>query len=234
MKRALNRKNNELRKIDIQIGIQKDPAGSVMISYGNTKVLCSATIEEKSPPWMSSPTGWVTAEYAMLPGAGSNRISRVRKGRSEEIQRLIGRSLRAAMDLKILGNRTIIIDCDVIQADAGTRTASITGGFIALSLAVQKLIHEDKLELNPIIRSVASVSCAVVDNEILLDPDYSEDARAWVDMNFVMGSNGEFIEIQGTGEKGTFSEKQLLEMISVARQGCNEIFKLHETVSGLG
>ncbi|MBU1221444.1 ribonuclease PH [Myxococcota bacterium] len=231
MERKNSRRNNELRPVQIQTGIQKDPDGSVLISYGETKIICCATIENKTPSWSSdSSKGWITAEYNMLPGSTGSRSPRVRKGRNEEIQRLIGRSLRASIDLTALGPRTITIDCDVLVADAGTRTASITGGFVALCLAIQKLIFTGKLELNPVIHNVVSVSCALCDGEIIVDPDYSEDSKAQVDMNFVIAGNGEFIEIQGTGEKSTFNDSQLLEMISYAKEAGRQLMEIQDQV----
>ena len=211
-----NRKNDELREIKITKNFIMHPEGSVLIEFGNTKVICNATVEEKVPPFLKgSGSGWVTAEYSMIPRATNVRTQReVNKGkptgRTMEIQRLIGRSLRSAVDLKKLGERTIIVDCDVIQADGGTRTASITGGYLALETAVEQLINSGLLSQNPVIAKVAAISVGKVKGEILLDLEYSEDSLAEVDMNIVMNSKNEFIEIQGTGEEATFSYDELI------------------------
>ncbi|MGM0597112.1 MAG: ribonuclease PH [Myxococcota bacterium] len=221
------RKNNQMREIQVETEIQKDPAGSVLISFGQTKVLCSASVEERVPRWLDEEgKGWVTAEYAMLPGSTGERKSRRIGGREKEIQRLVGRSLRASVDLKKIGERTITIDCDVIQADGGTRTASITGGYIALSQSIRKLMLAGKIKELPLKESVASVSCAIIDGEILLDPDYKEDFKADVDMNFVFDGNGNFVEVQGTVEGKTFAENELLKMIEFAKKGSKELTKI--------
>ena len=220
-----NRKNDELREIKITKNFIMHPEGSVLIEFGNTKVICNATVEEKVPPFLKgSGSGWVTAEYSMIPRATNVRTQReVNKGkptgRTMEIQRLIGRSLRSAVDLKKLGERTIIVDCDVIQADGGTRTASITGGYLALETAVEQLINSGLLSQNPVIAKVAAISVGKVKGEILLDLEYSEDSLAEVDMNIVMNSKNEFIEIQGTGEEATFSYDELIKYIEVAKKG---------------
>ncbi|MCP1225287.1 ribonuclease PH [Sebaldella sp. S0638] len=227
-----NRKNEELREIKITKNFIIHPEGSVLIEFGNTKVICNATVEEKVPPFLKgSGSGWVTAEYSMIPRATNVRTQReVNKGkptgRTMEIQRLIGRSLRSAVNLKKLGERTIIVDCDVIQADGGTRTASITGGYLALETAVAKLLDAGLLKENPIIAKVAALSVGKVNNEILLDLEYSEDSAAEVDMNIVMNSKNEFIEIQGTGEEATFTYDELLKFIEVARKGFEKLFEL--------
>ena len=227
-----NRKNEELREIKITKNFIIHPEGSVLIEFGNTKVICNATVEEKVPPFLKgSGSGWVTAEYSMIPRATNVRTQReVNKGkptgRTMEIQRLIGRSLRSAVNLKKLGERTIIVDCDVIQADGGTRTASITGGYLALETAVAKLLDAGLLTENPIIAKVAALSVGKVNNEILLDLEYSEDSTAEVDMNIVMNSKNEFIEIQGTGEEATFTYDELLKFIEVARKGFEKLFEL--------
>ncbi len=213
-----------MREIKVVTGIQKDPAGSVLISFGQTKVLCSASVDERVPRWLNKEgQGWVTAEYAMLPGSTGDRKSRRIGGREKEIQRLVGRSLRAAVDLKKIGERTITIDCDVIQADGGTRTASITGGYIALSQAIRAIMLAGKIKELPLKESVASVSCAIIDGKVFLDPDYSEDFRADVDMNFVFDGRGNFVEVQGTAEGKTFDETELLRMIEFAKKGCKEL-----------
>ena len=227
-----NRKNDELREIKITKNFIMHPEGSVLIEFGNTKVICNATVEEKVPPFLKgSGSGWVTAEYSMIPRATNVRTQReVNKGkptgRTMEIQRLIGRSLRSAVDLKKLGERTIIVDCDVIQADGGTRTASITGGYLALETAVEQLINSGLLSENPVIAKVAAISVGKVNNEILLDLEYSEDSSAEVDMNIVMNNKNEFIEIQGTGEEATFSYDELIKFIEVAKKGFEKLFEI--------
>ena len=210
-----NRKKDEIREIRISKEYIKYPEGSVLIELGNTKVICNATVEEKVPPFLKgSSKGWITAEYSMLPRATNTRTKRESSngkltGRTMEIQRLIGRSLRAAIDLKKLGERTIMIDCDVIQADGGTRTAAITGGYLALELAVNKLLDSGKITENPIVSKIAAISVGIVDGEVLLDLEYEEDSRAEVDMNIIMNDRGEFVEIQGTGEGKTFNLKEI-------------------------
>ncbi len=227
-----NRENDELREIKITKNFIMHPEGSVLIEFGNTKVICNATVEEKVPPFLKgSGSGWVTAEYSMIPRATNIRTQReVNKGkptgRTMEIQRLIGRSLRSAVDLKKLGERTIIVDCDVIQADGGTRTASITGGYLALETAVEQLINSGLLSKNPVIAKVAAISVGKVNGEILLDLEYSEDSLAEVDMNIVMNSKNEFIEIQGTGEEATFSYDELIKFIEVAKKGFEKLFEI--------
>ena len=227
-----NRKNDELREIKITKNFIMHPEGSVLIEFGNTKVICNATVEEKVPPFLKgSGSGWVTAEYSMIPRATNVRTQReVNKGkptgRTMEIQRLIGRSLRSAVDLKKLGERTIIVDCDVIQADGGTRTASITGGYLALETAVEQLINSGLLSQNPVIAKVAAISVGKVKGEILLDLECSEDSLAEVDMNIVMNSKNEFIEIQGTGEEATFSYDELIKFIEAAKKGFEKLFEI--------
>ncbi len=227
-----NRKNDEMREVKVTKNYIMYPEGSVLIEFGNTKVICNATIEEKVPPFLrGSGSGWITAEYSMLPRATNNRVQRESAkgrimGRTMEIQRLIGRALRSAIDLSKLGERTVIIDCDVIQADGGTRTASITGAYLALELAIEKLIDEGKLNEIPILSKVAAVSVGKVRNEILLDLEYEEDSRADVDMNIVMNNKGEFIEIQGTGEEATFTQKELLDFIKISENAFEILFNL--------
>ncbi|WP_068267581.1 ribonuclease PH [Caviibacter abscessus] len=230
--RENNRKNNELRKIKVTNNYIIHPEGSVLIEFGNTKVICNATIEEKIPPFLKGKgSGWVTAEYSMLPRATNTRNKRESStgkisGRSMEIQRLIGRALRSCLDLTKLGERTITIDCDVIQADGGTRTASITGGYLALELAIQKLLDNGVLEINPLISKVAAISVGKVNGELMLDLDYKEDCRAQVDMNIVMNNKHEYIEIQGTGEESTFVYSELLEFLSLANEAFEFLFLL--------
>ena len=230
------RKANELRKIKVTKNFIKQDCASVLLEWGNTVVLCAATVEENVPPYvLGTGKGWVTAEYSMLPAATATRnkrdISKLKLSpRSTEIQRLIGRSLRAAVDMEKLGERSIIIDCDVISADGGTRCASITGGFIALALACNKLLKEGAISENPIVKQVAAVSVGVLEGEILCDLEYVEDSRAEVDMNVVMTSEGDFVELQGTGEHGTFKDEELKKLISSAKGGLKKIFAIQQKV----
>lgn len=227
--RTDERNHNALRPVKITRNYIVHPAGSVLIEMGNTKVICTAMIEEKVPPFLKGAnSGWVTAEYGMLPGSTGQRKQRNTKGidgRSQEIQRLIGRSLRSIVDLKALGERTIWIDCDVIQADGGTRTASITGAYVALKDAVDSLIANGQLTESPIKTAVAAVSVGIVEGEVLLDLCYEEDSKAHVDMNMVMTGDGEFIEIQGTGEEKPFSKKQLEDMMAVGELGIKALIE---------
>ncbi len=210
--------------------------GSVLIEVGETKVICAATLEERVPPWLKGKgSGWVTAEYGMLPRSSKDRIPResVRgkvSGRTQEIQRLIGRSLRAVVDLSKLGERTVWIDCDVIQADGGTRTASISGAFVALSLALQASRTAGALSQDPILDHVAATSIGIVNSEYLLDLDYSEDSTAEVDMNVVMTGSGEFVEVQGTAESKPFSKEALAGMLALASAGITEIVERQREV----
>ena len=227
-----NRKNNEMREVKVTKNYIMPPEGSVLIEFGNTKVICNATIEEKVPPFLKGKgTGWVTAEYSMLPRSTNTRNQREASkgkvtGRTMEIQRLIGRALRSSVNLQKLGERSIIIDCDVIQADGGTRTASITGGYIALEIAVKKLIDSGKLTSSPIISKVAAISIGKVRGEILLDLDYVEDSKADVDMNIIMNDKDEFIEIQGTGEESTFTQTDLLSFIEISKDAFSKLFSI--------
>jgi ribonuclease PH len=225
------RQKNQLREIAINTEFLSN-VPSVLISMGNTRVLCAATVVESVPPFlMGSGKGWLTAEYSMLPASTASRNRRERfkiSGRTQEIQRLIGRSLRAIIDLHKLGERTITIDCDVIEADGGTRTASITGGYIALALAIQKLMKNGILKANPLKGKCAAISVGIVNGKPILDLCYREDVKADVDMNVVMMDNNKFIEIQGTGEESVFSHKQLQEMLSLAEKGINELFENQE------
>jgi len=226
------RKNDEMREVRVTKNYIMHPEGSVLIEFGNTKVICNATVEEKIPPFLrGSGTGWITAEYSMLPRATNNRVQREASkgklaGRTMEIQRLIGRALRSSIDLSKLGERTIIIDCDVIQADGGTRTASITGAYLAMELAIEKLIDERKLNEIPIISKVAAISVGKIKNDILLDLEYEEDSKADVDMNIIMNDKGEFIEIQGTGEEATFTQDDLMKFIAVSKNAFEKLFEL--------
>ena len=221
----IDRRNDEIRKLKITNNYLEYPHGSVLIEMGSTKIICTAIVEEKVPPFLKGKkTGWITAEYSMLPGSTMTRKVRgVSKGkldgRSTEIQRLIGRSLRSVVDLTKLGERTIWIDCDVIQADGGTRTASITGGYIAMIVAMKRLKSEGLINEIPVDNYVSAISVGKVGEEILLDLEYSEDSRAIVDMNIVMTDEGKFIEIQGTGEESPFTIEELNEMIEYAKKG---------------
>jgi len=228
------RRPNQLRAISFEAGIAPYATGSVLVSFGDTRVICAATIEPKVPGWMRHQGvkgGWLTAEYSMLPYSTLDRKSRDISrgkidGRTVEIQRLIGRSLRAVVDLQKLGAKTLWIDCDVLQADGGTRTASITGAYLATRLAVQKLMDEKKLAENPLRDSVAAVSVGVCDNRELLDLDYVEDKDADVDFNVVMTGQGQFVEVQGSGEEATFSHDQLQNLIKIAQPGLEELSAL--------
>lgn len=237
MARHDGRDYNELRPVSIELGYLKYPHGSALISCGDTRVLCTVQIEEKVPPFVESrsvPQGWLTAEYALMPASGLSRNARAGygkttvKGRVHEIQRLIGRSMRCALDLTKIGQRTIMIDCDVLQADGGTRTASITGAMVALEMAVKKLMNEGKITKNPIINRIAAVSIGIVDGKPHLDLDYPEDSNAETDLNLVMSKAGGFIEIQGTAEHGTYTRTQLNEMINYGEAGIKELFALQD------
>lgn len=227
-----NRKNNEIRPVKVTKNYIMHPEGSVLIEFGNTKVICNATIEEKIPPFMrGTGKGWINAEYSMLPRATDSRNKREShqgkiKGRTMEIQRLIARSLRAAVDLDKLGERSIIIDCDVIQADGGTRTASITGGFLAMEEAINKLVENRTLKENPIKSKVAAISIGKVNGQLMLDLEYSEDSIADVDMNIVMNDKHEYIELQGTGEESTFNYLELMKMLEMANVAFEDLFLL--------
>lgn len=224
------RQVNELRRIDIQTNVFKHPEGSVVISFGDTQVICSATIEESVPPFLrGSETGWVSAEYSMLPRATNTRNRRESSkgklsGRTMEIQRLIGRSLRAVVDLEKFGERSIIVDCDVIQADGGTRTASITGAFVALQLAINKLMQTGELSENPIKEHLAAISVGILeDDSYAVDLDYIEDSACQVDMNLVMTESGRFVEIQGTGEEATFDGDQLNHLLHYGKEAIESL-----------
>ncbi len=228
------RAHNELRPVTIVENFTDAPLASVLISCGNTRVLCTASVEEKVPAFrFDSGGGWLSAEYSMLPGATSRRSRRgVSKGkldgRSTEIQRLIGRSLRAAFDLDAMGQRSLWIDCDVLQADGGTRTASITGGYTAARIAIERLIHDGVGTRASLLPAVAAVSVGIVDGQAYLDLDYPLDSRAEVDMNVIMNAAGGFIEVQGTGEQGTFSRAQLDELLALAEAGIGQLLETSE------
>jgi ribonuclease PH len=234
--RADGRRLDQLRTVEFRNHFAPHATGSTLVEWGNTRVICGVTVEDTIPRWMKEqgvPGGWITAEYSMLPYSTLQRKQRDSTrgkidGRSQEIQRLIGRAMRAALDLEKLGPRTIWVDCDVVQADGGTRTAAITGSFVALSLAIRKLMAEGKLTINPVLHGVAAVSVGLVEERPLLDLCYAEDAAAAVDLNLVMNSAGEFIELQGTGEEATFSDSQLGEMLKLGRAGIGELLKLQQ------
>ena len=234
--RADGRSANQIRPLRFQNHIAPYAAGSTLIEWGKTRVICGVTIEENVPRWMKEQGvtgGWITAEYSMLPYSTLQRKQRdITKGkidgRSQEIQRLIGRAMRAALDLEKLGTRTIWVDCDVLQADGGTRTAAVTGAFVALSLAIRKLLATGKLAADPIRHAIAAVSVGILEKRALLDLCYTEDAAAEVDLNLVVNSAGEFIELQGTGEEATFSETQLAEMLALGKGGVGELLALQQ------
>ena len=237
MKRADGREFNELRPIKITTDFVKFAEGSCLIECGDTKVLCCASIENRTPPHVPEGEGWVTAEYSMLPRANRERskrdVSKLKLSpRSAEIQRLVGRSLRAAVDMSKLGEHTITIDCDVIQGDGGTRTASVTGGFIALALACRKLVEEGVLASSPIRHYVTGISAGIVDDTALLDLQYSEDSRAQVDLNCVMNELGEIIELQGTGEGRSFTLEEQQELVRLCATGNKELLAIQRQVLG--
>lgn len=237
--RVDGRESLQLRPIHIETNYLKHPEGSVLISVGDTKVICTASIEERVPPFLRGEgKGWITAEYSMLPRAtGSRNIRESSKGkvtgRTMEIQRLIGRSLRAIVDLGAIGERTVWIDCDVIQADGGTRTASITGAYVAMVLALNGLAEKKSLAKFPITDFLAATSVGILTaNETVLDLNYIEDSSAQVDMNLVMTGNGEFVEIQGTGEESTFSYQQLQELLQAGQEGLMELIEFQKKALG--
>lgn len=238
MDRLNNRTNDQLRTVKITRNYIIHPDGSVLIEVGNTKVICTAVIEDRVPPFLKGTgKGWVSAEYSMIPGSTKTRKSRdVNKGkidgRSQEIQRLIGRSLRSVVNLDLIGERTIWIDCDVIQADGGTRTASITGAFVAMADAFNKLLVNKQIAKMPIKAFVSAVSVGMIKGEAILDLCYEEDSSADVDMNIVMTNKEEFVEIQGTGEEATFTHGDLMSLISLATKGCKELYKLQREALG--
>jgi ribonuclease PH len=239
--RADGRKNNELRPLRVTPSYIKTADGSVLIEMGDTRVICTAKLEERVPPFLrNSGKGWITAEYGMLPGSSRERIGRESSrgkvgGRTHEIQRLIGRSLRAVAELNSLGERTIWIDCDVIQADGGTRTASITGAYVALVEAARGWLQRGLISVDPIKDSVAAISIGIVDGKMLLDLCYEEDSKADVDMNFVMTGSGKFIEVQGTAESAPFTKRQMERMAEIAQDGIRQLLKAQKkTIAALG
>ena len=233
-----NRENNQLRPMSFVRNFTKHAEGAVLVSYGDTKVLCTASIETQVPRWFKGTgKGWITAEYGMLPRATHDRTQREaakgkQSGRTQEIQRLIGRSLRAMVDLEKLGENTIHIDCDVLQADGGTRTASITGAAVALVDALEKLQAAKKLKADPLVGLVAAVSVGIKNGEVLLDLNYSEDSSCDTDLNVVMTQKGEFIEIQGTAEEKPFTRAQVDEMLAIAEEGIKQLIAEQQAVLG--
>ena len=230
--RTAGRTSEDIRDLTIEPHISPYAEGSCLICVGNTHVICTASVDEKVPPFLRGiGRGWITAEYGMLPHATHSRMDREaargkQSGRTQEIQRLIGRSLRAIVDLEKLGERQIKIDCDVIRADGGTRTASITGGWVALSLAVEDLMQKGLITTMPLRDQVAAISCGLVAGEALADLDYNEDSNAETDANFVLTASGGIVEIQGTAEQHPFSELQLMEMMTLAKKGCRHLFEV--------
>ena len=238
--RADGRLADQLRPVRFQNGIAPHATGSTLIEWGNTRVICGVTVEEAVPRWMKEQGvtgGWITAEYSMLPYSTLTRKQRdIAKGkidgRSQEIQRLIGRAMRAAIDLEDFGPRTVWLDCDVLQADGGTRTAAITGSFVALSLALRKLAAAGKLAAGPVLKPIAAVSAGIVGSLPLLDLTYEEDAAAAVDMNLVMNGAGEFIELQGTGEESAYTGEQLAAMLALGKTGIQQLLALQQAALG--
>ena len=231
MTRPSGRANNALRNVTLEPGFSLHAEGSCLVKFGNTHVLCTASVDERVPPFLrNAGKGWVTAEYGMLPRSTHTRTDREaargkQGGRSLEIQRLIGRSLRAVADLSILGERQIIVDCDVLQADGGTRTASITGGWVALAIAVENLLLQGKISSSPLTDQVAAISCGIVGDEVFLDLDYSEDSTAKADANFVMTTRNQVVEFQATAEESAFEKSVLDKMWLLAIEGCSFLFK---------
>ena len=232
--RPSNRAPDEMRKVSFERGVARYAEGSCLVKFGNTHVLCAASLEDKPPPWLRGQgKGWVTAEYAMLPRATSTRTRRESStgkvsGRTQEIQRLIGRSLRAVVDLPKLGERQITLDCDVIQADGGTRTAAISGAWIALSDCLKWMLQRSILKESPLRDHVAAISCGIVKGQPVIDLDYAEDSTAETDANFVMTGKGNIVEIQGTAEKTPFTEEQFLGLLALARRGIGKLVELQK------
>ena len=236
--RNFNRKNNQIRPVSIKKNFNINAHGSCLISIGNTKVICTATFETEVPPWLKNKeSGWLTAEYGMLPTSTNSRNKPEAKqgkqsGRTIEIQRLIGRSLRTILDLQVFPSKQFIIDCDVIEADGGTRTAAITGAYVALALAVKKLLKKGILTQNPIKDSISAISCGIVNGKILVDLDFIEDSRADVDANFVFTQKSGVSEVQISGEKSTFSLKTINQMLKLSLESIEKISRLQEKVIG--
>ena len=232
MGRTDGREVDELREISFTRDFTTMADGSILVTFGNTSVLCTASVDEDVPRWMrGTGTGWVTAEYSMLPGSSPERIRRETKGpkgRTQEIQRLIGRSLRAVCDMELLGERQVTVDCDVLQADGGTRVASICGGYLALHDALSRLLFRKQITTHPITEACAAVSVGIIHGQSRLDLPYEEDSKADTDMNVVMTESGEFIEVQGTAERFSFSKDELSELLILAEKGINEIIDLQK------
>lgn len=234
--RPSKRQNNQLRKISIEPDVLNHAEGSCLVKFGNTHVICSASFDDTLPRFLRGQNkGWVTAEYGMLPRSTNQRMHREstngkQSGRTLEIQRLIGRSMRAAIDLNLLGERQILVDCDVINADGGTRTAAITGSYVALHLAIRNLMDRKILRKNPLTSQISAISCGIYNGEAVVDLDYNEDSTAEVDANFVFNQKGNLIEIQGTGEEGDFTTKQLMQMLELAQNAANELFAAQNKV----
>ena len=237
--RPSGRAPNQMRDVTIEPNFNKHAEGSCLVKFGDTHVICTATVENRVPPWLrDAGHGWVTAEYGMLPRSTNSRINREatrggQGGRTHEIQRLIGRSLRAITDLKALGEMQVRIDCDVIQADGGTRTASITGGYVALHLACHNLVELGVIKEIPLLGQLAAVSCGIYEDTAVLDLDYPEDCNAEADANFILTGTAEIVEIQGTAEDQPFSEAHLLEMLALAKKGVGELIDIQKSVLGL-
>lgn len=234
--RPSGRAPGALRHVELILDVSKHAEGSCLVKFGDTHVLCTATVEEKVPGWMKNTgTGWVTAEYGMLPRSTHSRMDREaakgrQSGRTQEIQRLIGRALRSVVDMGALGERQIKVDCDVLQADGGTRTASITGGYAALAMAAGHLVRVGACKTHPVIDSVSAISCGIYQGTPVIDLDYAEDSTAETDANFVILGKGGIVEIQGTAEKEPFSEEEFLALLKLAKQGCGELKSIQEAV----
>jgi ribonuclease PH len=239
MSRPSGRAADQLRNIELVTDVSKHAEGSCLVKFGDTHVLCLASVDEKVPGWMrNSGKGWVTAEYGMLPRSTGQRMDReaargAQSGRTQEIQRLIGRALRSVVDLSKVGERQVRIDCDVIQADGGTRTAAITGGFVAMYLAFEHLVKIGALEKTPVLDTVSAISCGVFESLPVLDLDYAEDSNADTDANFVITGKGGICEIQGTAEKEPFSEAEFLNLLNLAKTGCTQLSAMQKKVLGL-
>lgn len=226
--RPSGRRADQMRSLSVEVGYMRYAEGSCLIKVGNTHVVCTASIDEKVPPFLKGQhQGWITAEYSMLPRSTHQRVKRDTQrpnGRTQEIQRLIARSLRSAVDLKKLGERQIIVDCDVISADGGTRTAAITGGYVALQLAIRSLMDRKIIKSNPLIHQVAAISCGVYNGQVVVDLDYNEDSAADVDANFIFAGNGNMVEVQMCAEKESFTDEQLIEMMKLCRKATEKLF----------
>ncbi|MGQ0527755.1 MAG: ribonuclease PH [Alphaproteobacteria bacterium] len=239
MTRPSGRPANRLRSIELIPNVSKHAEGSCLVKFGDTHVLCTATVEDRLPPWMKgSGKGWITAEYGMLPRSTGGRMDREavkgrQSGRTQEIQRLIGRALRAVVDMEAMGERQIKIDCDVIQADGGTRTAGITGAFVAMHLALQHIVKTGALKQVPVVDTVSAISCGIYEREIVLDLDYAEDSTADTDANFVITGKGGIVEVQGTAEREPFTEQQFFELLNMAKKGCGDLTGMQKQVLGI-